>query len=169
MDVVSAYNQIIFVKTTLQCARDDIDTMHSWLYGSALEIRVKVAVDESLPRISGRQHHRANVPYSDPSEYYKRVLTIPALDHLISEFVERFHHDSASSQIMLLLPSTIAESEEVLTSTAISDLIQMYKDYLPAPGSIDTELHCWEVKWRDNLNDAPSYYTPAKVLAMIKQ
>ena len=168
VDVVSSYNQISFVKTTLQYARDDIDTMHARLYESALESAAKVGVDESLPRVSRQQHHRANVPYSDPCEYYKR-LTIPALDHLISEFDGRFHHDSASivCQIMLLLPSTIAESEEVLTSTVIYDLIQMYKDYLPAPGSIDTELHCWEVKWKENLDDAPSYCTPAKVLAKI--
>ena len=145
VDVVSAYNQISFVKTTLQCARDDIGAVHARIYETALEIATKVGVDESMPRVSRLQQHRANVPSSDPSEYYKRALTIPTLDHLITEMDERFHHDSASTvcQIMLILPSTLAEGEEVLTSAMISDLIHMYEDYLPAPASIDTELHCW--------------------------
>ena len=115
IDVVSAYNQISFVKTTLQSARDDVDTVHAWIYETALEVATKVGVDESMPRTSRRQQHRANVPSSDPSEYYKRVLTIPTLDHLITEMDGRFHHDSAC-QIMLILPSTLAESEQVLTS-----------------------------------------------------
>ena len=169
VDVVSAYNQINFVKTTLQCARDDVDSVHARIYETALEIATKVGVDESMPRISKRQQHRANVPSSDPTEYYKRVLTIPTLDYLITEMDGRFHHDIASivCQIMLLLPSTIAESEEVLTSTVISDLIHIYEEYLPAPGSIDTELHCWQVKWRGCSDNATSYCTPAKVLAVI--
>ena len=168
VDVVNAYNQISFVKTTMQCARDDVDTVHARIYETALEIASKVGVDESMPRISSRQQHRANVPSSDPSEYYKRILTIPTLDHLITEMDGRFHHDSASivCQIMLILPSALAESEDVVTSTMISDLIHMYEDYLPAPGSDDTELHCWEVKWQGS-DDAASFCAPAKVLAVI--
>lgn len=144
VDVVKAYNQIAFVKTTLQIARDDVDTVHAGIYETALEIATMVGVDESMPRISRQQQHRANVPCSNPSEYYKRALTIPALDHLITEIDGRFHHDSASTvcQIMLILPSTLAESDEVVTPAMISDLIHMYEDYLPAPGAIGTELHC---------------------------
>lgn len=67
---------------------------------------------------------------------------------------------------MLLLPSTLAESEEILTSAMISDLIHMYEDYLPAPGSIDTELHGWGMKWKD-FDYAATFGTPAKVLAVI--
>lgn len=85
VDIVRAYNNITFVKTTLQCARDDVDTVHARMYETALEIAMKVGVDESMPRTTMRQRHRTNVPSSNPSEYYKRVLTIPTLDHLITE------------------------------------------------------------------------------------
>lgn len=73
---------------------------------------------------------------------------------------------SVVRQIIHILPSTLAESEEVLTSSMISDLIHMYEEYLPASGSIDTELHCWRVKWQSS-DDAASLCTPAKVLAVI--
>lgn len=168
VDVVRAYNQIAFVKTTLQSARDDVDTVHAGIYETALEIATKVGIDECIPRISRQQQHHTNVPCSNPSEYYKRALTIPSLDHLITEIDGRFHHDSASTvcQVMLILPSTLAESEEVVTPAMISDLIHMYEDYLPASGSIGTELHCWGVKWRGS-DDAASLCTPAKVLTVI--
>lgn len=47
-------------------------------------------------------------------------------------------------QAALLLPSTIAESEDVLTAVDIADIVTMYRDDLPAPESLDTELHCWK-------------------------
>ena len=37
VDVVSAYNQISFVKTTLQSARDDDDTVHARIYETTLQ------------------------------------------------------------------------------------------------------------------------------------
>ena len=124
VDVASAYNQISFVKTTLQSARNDVDTVHAWIHETALEIPTKVGVNESMPRTASRQQHRANVPSSDPSEYYKGVLTVPTLDQLIIEMDGRFHYDSTSVvfQIMLILPSTLVKSEEILTSAMISDL-----------------------------------------------
>ena len=103
------------------------------------------------------------------TEYFKRVITIPALDHLIAEIDNRFHHDSSSivCQVVLLLPSMLVESEERLTSVNIADLISKYSDDLPAPESLDTELHCWSTMWRGRREDAVSLNTPAQVLQQI--
>lgn len=168
VDIVRAYNQIAFAKATLQSARDSVDSVHDRMYNEAVQIATKVNVEESMPRTTGRQRHRSNVPSSTPTEYYKRVLTIPALDHLISEMNRRFHHDSTAiiHQTMLLLPSTLAKSKEILTSSNIPDLIRMYEDDLPAPASLDTELHCWSVKWH-GCEESSSLCTPAKVLKVI--
>ena len=70
----------------------------------------KVNVDEIAPRTTGRQQHRSSVPSSTPSEYFKRQLTIPALDYLRSEISERFSSSSSTilSQIMKLLPVSVA-------------------------------------------------------------
>ena len=168
VDVVRAYNQITFAKSTLQSARDGVDSVHARMYNEAVQIATGVNVEESMPRRTGWQQHRSNVPSSTPSQYYKRVLTIPILDHLISEMDRRFHHDSTSvvPQTMLLLPSTLAKSKEILTSSNIADLIRLYGDDLPAPASLDTELHCWSVKWQ-GCEESVSLCTPAKVLAAI--
>ena len=169
MDIVRAYNQVSFVVSALKSARDGVDCVHKCMHDSALQIAANVDVHETLPRTTSRQQHRSNVPASTASDYYKRVLTIPALDHLIAELEERFHRDSSSivRQVMLLLPSTLAEREEILTSTDIADLVSMYADDLPAPASLDTELHCWSVKWHGRSEDAIPLCTPAKVITTI--
>ena len=166
VDVVSAYNLVSVVLTALKSAREDVDSVHASMYDRALQIASKVHVQESLPRTTQRQQHRSNTPACTASEYYKRVITIPTLDHLIAEIDNRFHHDSSSivCQVVLLLPSTLVESEERLTSVNIADLISKYSDDLPAPESLDTELHCWSTMWHE---DAVSLNTPAKVLQQI--
>ena len=80
VDVVQAYHEVSFVQETLHSAREDVDSFHTRIYTSALYIASKVNIQESIPRKTGRQQHRGNVPSTSPSEYFKRQLTIPALD-----------------------------------------------------------------------------------------
>ena len=61
----------------------------------------------------------------------------------------------------------MAETEEVLTSVDIADLITKYSDDLPAHESLDTELHCWSIMWCRRPEDAATLNTPAKVLQSI--
>ena len=68
------------------------------------------------------------------------------------------------SQIMKLLPVSVAESEEEVTSAHINDLVNFYEDDLPTPSSIDTELHCWTVKWRGKTDEANDIDIPLKAL-----
>ena len=42
----------------------------------------KVGISESKPRTSRIQRNRANPPSIDPSDYFKKVATIPLLDYL---------------------------------------------------------------------------------------
>ena len=103
-----------------------------------------------------------------PSEYFKHQLTIPALDYLRSEISERFSSSSSTilSQIMKLLPVSVADCKEDLTSADIEELCLFYKDDLPAPSSIhtSTELHCWSVKWKGNIDEGRVIDTPLKAL-----
>ena len=77
--------QINVVKRTLPSARGGVGQFHRRVYRSAVELAKVVNVDESVPRTTGRQQHRCNVPYASVSEYFQRQLTICALDYLISE------------------------------------------------------------------------------------
>ena len=50
----------------------------------------KVGEEPRIPRRCARQIQRNNVPATTPSEYYKRAISIPTLDHLESEINSRF-------------------------------------------------------------------------------
>ena len=169
VNVVRAHEQIKLVKSTLTNARDNIDGFHSRVYAKALQVASKVQVEESIPRTTGRQQHRSNVPATSPSEYYRRSLTTPLLDYLITEMNDRFSSQLTTtlSQILLLLPSTLSERTEILSSKDVSDLVSMYEDHLPAQACLDAELHCWSVKWKGKVEEAKSLYRPAKVLPVI--
>ena len=148
VDVVKALTEINVVKRTLQSARSGVGQFHRRVYRSAVELAKVVNVDESVPRTTGQQQHRCNVPYASVSEYFQRQLTIPALDHLISEINDRFTKSLSDKicQIKVLLPSTLAECTCVLTSADIPNLLSLYHDDLPSLTSLDTELHCWGMK-----------------------
>lgn len=64
---------------------------------------------------------------------------------------------------MLLLPTTLVETEEIPTSVDIADLVSNYSDDLPAPESLDTELHCWSTMWRRRAEDAATLNAPASL------
>ena len=96
IDIVRVYGQIKIIETALKDARREIENCHSLMHAKAVQVATKVHVSESLPRTAGRQLQRNNVIASTTSEYYKRTLTIPMLDHLISEMEERFQYGSSS-------------------------------------------------------------------------
>ena len=50
VDVVSAYNHLSLVLTTLKSARENIDSVHACMYNRAMKMAFTVNVQESLPR-----------------------------------------------------------------------------------------------------------------------
>ena len=42
-----------------------------------------------VPRLTGKQTQRNNVPATSPEEYYRRSVTLPFIDHLLVEFKTR--------------------------------------------------------------------------------
>lgn len=125
----------------------------------------EVGTEPSIPRRCSKQRNRANTPAQTASECYKRILTIPLLDHVLSQLNSRFAtHQVQAIQGLCLVPAALVslapdEAQEKLTS-----LINLYKDDLPSPGSVKSEVHCWRVKWKaeldvagpDNLPKTPS-------------
>ena len=112
VDVVRAFKDADLVLEVLRSARQDNDYCHNRIYATALSIARLLNVDKSRPRTTGRQQHRGNAPSSSTSEYFKSQLSIPALDYLIPEVSDRFSSrlTATLSQIMIVLPSSVAES-----------------------------------------------------------
>ncbi len=113
------------------------------------------------PRLANRQEHRSNIQAQDCSGYYRLNLTIPLLDHLISELDTRFNEDSSQnlSQLMLLLPSTFQDGP----STCSFDALINFCD-LPHPSAFDPEYEMWRHKWESQTEVASKLDTPEKTI-----
>ena len=104
-----SYNYIKDLKGELQDIRGDIDIYCSDWYGMAKTTARKANIEPSTPRVVGWQQHRSNVEAGTPKDYYKRVFTIPLLDHLISEIDTYFdpNKDAVMSSLLCLLPALL--------------------------------------------------------------
>jgi len=114
----------------------------------------KANIETSMPRVVGRQHHRSNVKAGTPKDYYKRALTIPLLDHLISEIDTYFdpNNDAVMSSLVCLLPALLVSRE----GNPVQAALQYYADDLPSPQVFDVELFRWRHKWLNADQDLPS-------------
>ena len=76
----------------------------------------KVGEEKRIPRRCARQIQRNNVPATIPSEYYKRAISIPMLDHLESEINSHFTElQSTAAKGMSIVPDILC-----VTTTAAS-------------------------------------------------
>ena len=84
------------LKALVVTGRQDVDEFHSKWYKKALTLSEKINVTETTPRVVGTQIRRSNTPAESVSDYCKRPITIPVLDHLMSELDYRF--DSSKTE-----------------------------------------------------------------------
>ena len=169
--MVRTHRDIEAVRTTIRGVRSRVDTFHDLTYDQALLLSQSVGVEESVPRLASRQQHRQNIPADNSRDYYKRILTIPILDHLICELDVRFDADSSQIVIecMQLLPSEMIDATLNLQVSDFPNLSQLFKDDLPSFMSLDAELDLWQNKWAGEPQLAVDLNTPEKVLAYTDQ
>ncbi|CAB3999102.1 Hypothetical predicted protein [Paramuricea clavata] len=65
--------------------RNEVDTKHDLWFEEAESVAEGVGTLPEKTSIASKQQHRANTPADTPSDYYRRVVTIPFLDHLKSQ------------------------------------------------------------------------------------
>ena len=169
-DIVEAVGEINQVIDALQSARDDVDDLHKDYFKEVERMCEEVGVEPAIPRRCGRQQHWANMPAENTSDYFKRVITIPFLDHLLVEMRSRFAtYQVTALQGLCLVPSVLVTLPLSDAKEKLNSLVELYKNDLPSPGSIGSELHSWQVKWKKHLDlNGPSGMpkTPAEALKL---
>ena len=111
-DIVAAVREINTVIATVQDVRDNIDTHHSRWFLAISDMLSQVGVEPSVPRRCGRQIHHSNLPADTPSEYYRCTVSIPVVDHLLSELRSRFgDHQKRAMLGLSIVPSLFVSLE----------------------------------------------------------
>ena len=108
LDVYEACLNSNNVTDDLQDIRDNIEDIWTEWFDLAVTTAANVVVS-SIPCRTNQQQHRDNVPAQTPSDYYKRAIAIPLLDHLQSEMKTYFNptNDALLSSLFNLLPELV--------------------------------------------------------------
>ena len=111
----------------------------------AVSTATNVGVVPSIPRRTNQQRHCVNVPAQTPSDYYKRAVAIPLLDHLQSEMKTYFNltDDAVFSGLFNLLPELGAVGDRNPNTEAV---LEFYENDLPSPHVVFVELLRWKRK-----------------------
>eukprot|EP00112_Aurelia_sp_Birch-Aquarium-sp1_P020218 Seg5161.1 transcript_id=Seg5161.1/GoldUCD/mRNA.D3Y31 product="52 kDa repressor of the inhibitor of the protein kinase" protein_id=Seg5161.1/GoldUCD/D3Y31 len=145
IDVVACQNEVNLLCTMLQRNRNEISELHQEWFEEAVEIAEKVGTTPSKPRTARSQQHRYNTPSDSPSEYYRRVISVPFLDHLITQIESRFTDENLKLlYVSYGLPTNVLKTNWIEN---FSVFLSMYTDDLPEPRYLQTELRTWESKW----------------------
>ena len=84
LDIMDGSHLITSLKDNMILMRDSVDTYHDAWYQEAVVLAGELNIEESKPSTVGRQTARGNHPFTSVSEYYKRTITIPLIDHFNS-------------------------------------------------------------------------------------
>ena len=119
-DIVRAMSELTTLTTTLKEVRENVDSYHSEWFEEVSKMCTEVGTTPSMPRICGR--HRASTPASSPSEYFRRTISVPILDHL-SELDTRFSsHQKTAFQGMYLVPSVLVSKSLATISSQVMEV-----------------------------------------------
>ncbi|CAC5390836.1 unnamed protein product [Mytilus coruscus] len=154
-DILSAYTEIQTVKSYLQDMRNEPEGYFEVMMEEAKYLAEGIGSEPSVPSQCKRQTLRNNTPATSVTEYYKRSVLIPFLDHLLNELNSRFSkHSQLVSQSLLLTPQVLVLSKTPDLPPGLQELSQMYKDDMPCIGSLTSEYHRWYKKWTSE--DSPT-------------
>ena len=141
------------VRETLSDARKVVEKFHESLFLQATKSAEELGVDHGVLRgvdivklqTCGRQTQRSNVSSADVSEYFRKSVTVPFLDHLLTELNNRFStlHERAMTG-MKLMPS------EMLLNLQVDDFEYFFEDV--DKDCLASENHQWSILWKGKEN-----------------
>ena len=159
IDVMDGIHLINSLKEHVTLMRNTIDEFHNSCNEEALKLAEQVDVNEWKPRTTGKQTARANTPYTSISDYYKKIITIPLVDHLNSSLTARFDLNSVNVYKGLsIVPSKMLSliARGIDWKNDFKTVSLFYCDDLPNPLALDAELSLWTTYWQTYDGAIPS-------------
>jgi len=144
LDFCDAGSEVHIVQETLSAVRREADSKFSTVYNSAVNLG-KHAAEPSMPRVCGRQMHRANpnnMPDLTPELYYPTSVFILFLDCMMQELDNRFstlQQDAATAS--KLVPSVLLERGRC-SEIELASLMHSFTD-MPSVHCFSSEYDRW--------------------------
>ena len=146
-DILDGIELIQSLKNLSNKTRTMVDSYHNEWYKRACQIAEEVGVEESLPRAGSRYNPSLSI-----SNYYKKEITIPVLDHQIRSLNDRFsegtvHAINGLSVIPAKMISLVDKCSITLWKDKFKIFSKYYQDDMPSPSALDGELELWYTYW----------------------
>ena len=119
-DIVRGWNHVKITHKRVKEIRQDADKHQATWFSESTVMAEKVGEEPRIPRRCARQIQWNNVPATTPSEYYRRAISIPMLDHLESEINSRLTElQNTAAKGMSIVPATMCV---ITTAASVKEL-----------------------------------------------
>lgn len=157
IDLWESYRMVDNIINLLKDYRNNSEEKFRKIYQDAENTARTFDIDIKIPRLTGRQTYRTNIPSDSPEQYYRVSVYIPFLEYMISELETRFSKTRHGEILDLygLIPVNLQNTDK----QAIISAAKLYEEDLP--GSLlelSGEFELWKLKW---INEAE---TPSSAL-----
>lgn len=121
-----------------------------------------------LPRLAQKQRNRANYPYQNPQDYFRRSIYIPIIDTIMEDLKSRFPEETLNLySFSIIFPEVLEKSDEESIKNAAHILAEKYSVFFNENSAslyktLRAELELWEAKWQREKYDVS--YDSVKLL-----
>ena len=89
VDLIEAAQEARVVINIMRAERGD-PSVWKKVYERGRQIAAEFEIEPNMPRTTGRQQHRVNVPATNPESIWQGAVYLPLIDHLIQEMNDKF-------------------------------------------------------------------------------
>ena len=156
-DICSASGYVETVIKTIQDVWSNDEQLHVW-YTEAVQFADHVgSVPPELPRAC-RQGMDNNRAHESPEQFFRRTVTVPFLDNMLTHLKTRFGDAEQLATVSLrILPSVVKTSRTVGEELA-KQLLQQHNDDIPDHANqqlVIDEVQQWCTLWRSCGGEVP--------------
>jgi hypothetical protein len=153
IDIAESLKHINLLKAHLNKLCRTVEDVHDEYYDMAVELANNVKVEDELDRICRKQTARENYPADTARDYYRVMLTVPILDHLIEQMEFRFPSKMCNIYNgFYIIPNNFLCCKEVDWKAQFMKFVDAYSDDMPSYHRIHAELSLWETSWKENFD-----------------
>lgn len=139
--------------------RKESEVKFASIYDEIQSLAEELDIDLKIPRIVGKQMHRANYPSNNPIDYYRLSVYIPLVENVTEDLKLRFSYNTISVyDLLVLCPDNLEFNNK--NSQSISNLAKKYAYFFNEPVDyleriLAAEFELWKYKWEREPNIGP--------------
>ncbi|KAL2086371.1 hypothetical protein ACEWY4_017430 [Coilia grayii] len=153
LDVHMATSSVTAVLHSLVEVADNIDVYHEFWFEEAALAAQSLGIPVRVPL---RHLRKCGTPEPQPESYYKEHLTVPVVSYVISELSDLFSETHLKVlRCLSLVPAVMGQLKFAADVAEEAAVAEVFRDDLPSPDTLATELQCWRVKWKHRSKGVP--------------